>query len=69
MQGATFQGDSVIGRSVHDATRQALPLADVVGLEEQTTSTGRTTLLVLGLAGSALLIAIGAAIASLPPSY
>lgn len=69
MHGVTFRGDSVIGRLPHDTTRRALPLADVVRVEEQTTDSGRTTLLVLSLTGAALVIALGAALVNTPPSY
>jgi hypothetical protein len=65
----TFRGDSVVGRIPGDTTRHALPLADVVGLEAQATDNGRTTLLVLGITGAALMLALGAAIANTPPSY
>jgi hypothetical protein len=69
MHNVSFEGDSVIGLFLRDTTRRALPVADVIGVEEKSVSTSRTTLLILGLSAAAIGMAIAFASAGTPPGY
>lgn len=54
LDGATVRGDSLVGAD-GDGRLEAVPLSDVRRMEVRETDGGKTTLLVLGVAGGALL--------------
>jgi hypothetical protein len=69
MHNVSFEGDSVIGLHLRDTTRRALPITQVIGVEEKSVSTKRTTLLVAGLTAATVFMATMFASASTPPGY
>lgn len=54
LDGATVRGDSLVGTD-GDGQIEAVPVSDVRRMEVRETNAGKTTLLVLGVAGGALL--------------